>query len=113
MTHKVICNVTFILPPGQEDKFVEWIASQKGVLTSAAPDGALPSDQRLSAMRMAGGVDYRESDAHSVALQQEFNSAKEARLWSDTILPKVTTELEKDFGPEAMAFTSIFEILPF
>ncbi len=102
-----ICNATFMIECRLEDKFLEWLRNRKPALLT----GNNPA--RLSAMRMAGGIDYRHAEAQSVAFQQEFPSIEGAQAWIDGPLAQVAADFERDFGPQAMVFTSIFESLPF
>lgn len=110
---KTICNVTFMLLREDEEKFIAWLSGKKETLTAGAPGMDFPEAPRLTSMRMAGGVDYRQAEAQSVAFQQEFPSAESARAWSEKILPEVASEFEARFAPHAMLFTSLFEIIPF
>lgn len=100
----IIHNATFMIVKERESEFVDWFRENVGML------GEL-RDPRLSAMREAGGVDYRQAEAQSVAFQCEFASIGEARLWSAGRFAELAALFEERFGPEAMVFTSLFEIL--
>lgn len=88
----------------REAEFVAWFREKVEMLGDMR-------NPRLSAMREAGGVDYRQAEAQSVAFQCEFDSLGKARLWSAGRFAELAALFEEKFGPEAMVFTSLFEIL--
>lgn len=92
----------------REAEFVGWINSKL-----ARMDYSLwkASGAALSAMREAGGVDYREADAQTVAFQVEFADIEAARRWGRECFADLAAAFEEDFGPNAMVFTSLFERL--
>lgn len=100
----MIHNATFMIEREREEEFVAWL---RGGLPRL---GAL-ANVRLTSMREAGGVDYREAEAQSVALQSEFATVEAARRWSVTEFASFASRFEEAFGPQAMVFTSIFEVI--
>lgn len=104
----MIHNATFMMEREREGEFIDWLRG------CVAEEGSFAESLRgrrvrLSAMREAGGVDYRQAEAQSVAFQVEFDSIEEARKWSREALPSVAARFEERFGPQAMVFTSVFE----
>lgn len=87
----------------REQEFLRWFKSE--LLT---PKGEL-INPRLSAMREAGGVDYREAEAQSIAWQVEFANIEAAKEWSARHFAGIAARFEEHFGPDAMVFTSYFE----
>ncbi|MDE6391725.1 MAG: DUF4286 family protein [Muribaculaceae bacterium] len=104
----VIHNATFMMEREREGEFIDWLrglVAGEGLFAESLRGRRV----RLSAMREAGGVDYRQAEAQSVAFQVEFDSIEEARKWSREALPTVAARFEEHFGPQAMVFTSVFE----
>ncbi len=98
----VIFNSSFMIEREREGEFLNWlrgeIAGRKGVAA-----------MRVSAMREAGGVDYREAEGQTVAFQVEFERIEEARKWGREVFATLASRFEERFGPQALVFTSIFE----
>ncbi len=96
----------------REEEFLGWFGravSALGVLEGLSASSV--SSACLTAMREAGGVDYRQAEAQTVAFQVEFESADAARAWSRERFASLAAAFEEAFGPQAMVFTSIFEKL--
>lgn len=93
-----------------EGEFVAWLREELKGLAGADGRSGLRSP-RISAMREAGGVDYRQAEAQSVAFQTEFHTVEDARRWSREVFSALAARFEEKFGPQAMVFTSIFEEL--
>lgn len=89
-----------------EEKFIAWVRRELAETEIHAGRQA-----RITAMREAGGVDYRQAEAQSVAYQVEFDSIDEARRWSSEKFSTLAARFEEAFGPQAMVFTSIFEVV--
>lgn len=89
-----------------EEKFIGWLRSEL-----AASEMHAGREARITAMREAGGVDYRQAEAQSIAYQVEFDSIEEARRWSSERFATLAARFEEAFGPQAMVFTSIFEVV--
>ena len=104
----VIHNATFMMEREREGEFIDWLRGLVAGEESFA-ESLRGRRVRLSAMREAGGVDYRQAEAQSVAFQVEFDSIEETREWSREALPSVAARFEERFGPQAMVFTSVFE----
>lgn len=101
----VIHNATFMVELREEGSLISWLRShlpEMGELRSA----------RLSAMREAGGVECAQAEAQSLAFQCEFNSEGEALEWRAERFKHLADGFMDEFGPNAMVFTSIFEIIP-
>lgn len=89
----------------REVEFVTWLRGRLAELPVTM------RGLRITAMREAGGVDYREAEAQTVAMQLEFGSADEARRWSASHFGGLAAAFEERFGPQALVFTSIFEVI--
>lgn len=87
-----------------EREFTEWF---RKVCVGLEPMRA----PRLTAMREAGGIDYTQADAQSMAFQCEFESREDARRWAAEKLAPVAAAFEEMFGPQAMVFASMFETI--
>lgn len=110
----VIHNASFMMEREMEEEFVSWLRAEldaAGITggTSGQESGGCALHPRMSAMREAGGVDYREAEAQSVAFQVEFPTVGEAKAWSRDVFSTIAARFEEKFGPQAMVFTSIFE----
>ncbi len=90
----------------REGEFVRWLRGELAGLGLADAPGA-----RVTAMREAGGVDYREADGQTVAFQLEFQDIEAARKWGSDVFAPLSARFEKGFGPNALAFTSVFEMV--
>ena len=79
---------------GREREFLAWLGPELRRL--GADDAATAGmSWRVTTMREAGGVDYRQAEARPA--------------WGADVFASVAARFEEKFGPEAMVFTSIFE----
>lgn len=90
----------------KEQEFVSWLRKE----IELHGLGDMPG-LRVSAMREAGGVDYHQAEAQSVAFQLEFATVEHARRWGQDVFPMIASRYESQFGPQALVFTSVFEVL--
>ncbi len=111
----VIHNATFMVTRDREREFIDWFAGMRQEIerksaglheSEALP---MPSNMRLSAMREAGGQHHTAADAASISFQAEFFDVSEALEWRRRVMSDVVDSFEAAFGPEAMAFMSVFE----
>lgn len=94
----------------REQEFLDWLRGEiKNSDVLGAVGGENPVNPRVSAMREAGGVDYRHAEAQSVAFQVEFPTLADARKWSAERFSTLAARFEEKFGPQAMVFVSLFE----
>ena len=100
----IIHNATFMIPLDREAELVDWLRLRLSVVDSL-------QNPRVSAMREAAGVDYRQAEAQSVAFQTEFPTIEEARAWNKSVFVEIAEDFQKAFAPHAMVFHSIFEQL--
>lgn len=112
----VIHNASFMMEREKEKEFVSWLRRElesAGIIGTTdeygRESGGFSLRPRVSAMREAGGVDYREAEAQSVAFQVEFSTVGEAKEWNRDVFSTIAARFEEKFGPQAMVFTSIFE----
>lgn len=101
----IIHNATFMMPLEREADFLPWLRSR---IAGMAP----LCNPRVSAMREAGGIDYRHAEAQSVAFQTEFESMDAARAWSASAFADLAVAFDEEYGPQAMVFVSMFEHFP-
>lgn len=101
-----IFNASFIFGHGREDEFLRWFEQIRRRF-----EADLPERCAVSALRDANGEAHTEHDAHTIAVQWEFDNIKEARNWRDNKFINVSEDFMRAFGPEAIVFTSIFEKL--
>lgn len=106
----IIHNASFMIEREREPELTDWLRAEIGSI--AFGDSKAPADPKLSAMREAGGVDYRKAEAQTVAFQVMFRTIEEARSWSKTVFADIAARFEEKFAPQALVFTSIFELLP-
>lgn len=100
-----IYNITFILSPSEEGRFVEWYRSEAHPGLSV-PDVA-PEGLSLHTVVEIGGEKPGPDHGLSVALQARFPNLDEAHKWNDTALPRVLEKFMKMFGPHAAFFTTV------
>lgn len=106
----IIHNASFIMERDAEADFLAWLRSCCEKINWEHEPGA-PTALRVSAMREAGGVDYRQAEAQTVAFQLEFHTIEDAKKWSAQRFSSIAAEFEEKFGPQAMVFVSLFESL--
>ncbi len=103
----LIQNVSFIINLSHEEELLKWLRPHLGPAMQAG--GINP---RLSVMRATAGADDVAAHAQTIAFQTEFCDSATLQTWKTTVLLPLIAEFEKTFGPEAVAFTSVFETLP-
>lgn len=100
----VIHNATFMAEHKDECSLIAWLRGRiKAMEGLRSP--------RLSAMREAGGVDSSQAECVSISFQCEFTSEADALKWREERLAPTADDFMAEFGPNAMIFTSIFEII--
>lgn len=90
----------------KEPLFLKWFAHYCIPLLQS---GVNP---RLSSMRESGGQSYTLAEAQSIAFQLEFPDMESVRTYEQGPLRDLLARFDRSFGPDAMTFTSIFELLP-
>jgi len=90
----------------REDEFIGWLRGELAGLGLMDAPGA-----RVTAMREAAGVDYREAEGQTVAFQLEFGNIEGARKWARDVFSLLATRFEECYGSHALVFTSIFEVV--
>lgn len=94
-----------------ESDLILWLKSEIARMEGAVAGMGEGCNPRVSAMREAGGVSHEHADAASVAFQVEFPSEASARIWAERSFNPLAAAFDKRFGPEGMAFTSLFEVV--
>lgn len=105
-----IYNVTFVISPAVEGKFLDWVRDS---LLSALFNAESPA--RNAALRKvieAGGEKPGEDHGVSIALHAEFENESDARKWHDIFLAPELGKFTTDFGPDAVFFITLLESLP-
>lgn len=102
----VTFNASFIFGHGREEEFLHWFDEMHQSLGVDDPSRCM-----VMALRDAHGEAHTQGDAHTVAVQWEFERLGDARDWRDLRFGAVSSDFMKNFGPEAIVFTSIFEQL--
>ena len=103
-------NVTFVTAPENKVKFLEWLTSEAVPVLFAGDSGA--RNPRLQTVVEAGGEKPGPEHGLSIALQGEFESEAKARAWHDEMLPPVLGDFHAKFGPHALYFITLLEIMP-
>lgn len=108
----IIHNATFMVRKEEENALILWLKQEiaRMEIASEAEMGE-GKNPRVSAMREAGGISHEHADAASVAFQMEFPSIESAKIWSERSFNPLAAAFDKEFGPEGMAFTSLFEVI--
>lgn len=101
---EIIYNVSFLIPRRKEVQLISFLRRERDLMES-------PGAQ-LSSMRESGGVDYREAESQSVAFQTVHPSLEEAREWGKGVLAPVASRFEREFAPDGLMFTSLFQKIP-
>ena len=101
-----IFNASFMISRDKENAFLEWLRRR-----CVEYGDRMPSGMRISAMRESGGVDFRRSEVQTLACQWEFQRFVDDRRWSKTGFAEIASGFESEFGPDAMVYTSIFEVV--
>lgn len=102
----VILNVSFIMELKEENRFLDWFRA----LVSTVDSGSC-GNCRLSAMRDANGEDYSHAEAQTISAQWEFPSLSAAKEWREATFRSIESAFMREFAPDALCFTSIFEVL--
>lgn len=106
----VIYNITFVIEPQRSREFLEWMRGEAiSKLFNSESDARNP---RLQTVIEAGGKKPEADHGLSIALQAEFATALEAHDWDDRILPPVLGDFTMKFGPHALFFATLLEVLP-
>lgn len=101
----LIHNSSFFIPRMREDEFLKWFDASSEAIVMAG------NNPRLSAMREAQDEDQQDSPAQSIAFQLEFDNIDDVRRYSAGPLADFLKAFNREFGPDAMVFTSLFEKL--
>ncbi len=105
-----IYNVTFIIAPDARVRVLEWLRS------TAVPmlfgEGSQGRNPRLQTVSEAGGEAPDPEQGLSLALQGEFSAEEEAKAWAMETLPPVLDDFLMKFGPEALYFPTLLEVIP-
>ena len=101
-----IQNISFIIVRERERELLDWLEDNKTVLT-----GTGGINHRLSILRETAGASDVTAEAQTIAFQAEFCDMKALRAWMDNSIHPLIIQFETKFGPEAVAFTSVFETL--
>lgn len=99
---------------GMEESFIVFLRDVLSEIENQIVIAYGPGRQmhaRISAMRMAGGVDYRDAEAQTVAVQWEFEDMDKALRWESGEFSHVAQLCEEAFGQQVMIFTSVFEVI--
>lgn len=105
-----VYNTTFVIARGQESRLLSWLRSEAVPRLFAACSGAV--SPRLQTVVEAGGEKPGPDHGVSIALQAEFDSEVAAHRWNDEVLLPVLGDFHAKFGPHALFFTTLLEILP-
>lgn len=106
----VVYNITFVIEPKNEQEFLSWMRSE-AIAKLFTPEGEA-RNPRLQTVVEAGGNKPDADHGFSIALQAEFDSADHAHRWNDDVLPPVLGDFTVKFGPHALYFATLLEILP-
>lgn len=106
----VIYNITFVILPSSREKFLDWMRGKAIPALFNAHSAA--SNPRLQTVAEAGGEKPGEDHGLSIALQAEFPDVEMAHEWHDTVLPAVLGDFTTGFGPHALFFTTLLEVIP-
>ena len=105
-----IYNITFVILPSNREKFLDWMRGEAlGVLFNSDSEARNP---RLQTVIEAGGEKPGEEHGLSIALQAEFADAQAAHELNDNVLPPVLGAFTEKFGPHALFFTTLLDVLP-
>lgn len=103
-----ICNITFIIHPAEEERFLKWMREEAFAKLVNA-DGARTA--KLMKVTEAGGEKPAPEHGLSIALHAEFTSESEAKTWHQRALTPILEEYAIAFGPDALFFTTLLESL--
>lgn len=94
----------------REVEFISWITKRIPTLVKGLDYADAP---RLSTLFETGGEPFSDSEAQSVAFQIGFDTIEAVHEYADEVLAETIVAFEKEFGPEAVVFTSVFRSVPF
>lgn len=106
----VVYNITFVIDPSREEEFLNWMRSE--AIGKLFNQDSLAANPRLQTVIEAGGHKPAPDHGLSIALQAEFDSAEHAHAWNDTTLPPVLGDFTAKFGPHALFFATLLDIIP-
>lgn len=103
------CNVTFVMAPGQEAYFLDWMRGECiPALFNAESAARTPVLNKVIAH---GGEPTDPSHGLSIALQAEFQTVEALDGWAGNELAAAVGEFRKRFGKETAVFTTTLESL--
>ncbi len=106
----VIYNITFVLVPERQQEFLDWMRSD--AISRLFNNDSEAANPRLQTVVEAGGKKPDPEHGLSIALQAEFDTIVAAHGWNDTVLPPVLGDFTEKFGPHALYFATLLEVLP-
>lgn len=106
----VIYNITFVIEPHREEEFLTWMRSE--ALTKLFNADSKAANPRLQTVIEAGGKKPDADHGLSIALQAEFDSQDTAHGWNDNVLPNVLGDFTAKFGPHALYFATLLDVIP-
>lgn len=105
-----IYNVTFIIAPSARRSVLEWLRAT--AVPALFGEGSQGRNPRLQTVSEAGGETPDPEQGLSIALQGEFTAAEEAKSWAMATLPPVLDDFLMKFGPDALYFPTLLEVIP-
>ena len=105
-----IYNITFIIAPSARRSVLEWLRSV--AVPALFGEGSQGRNPRLQTVSEAGGEAPDPEQGLSIALQGEFAAAEEAKSWAMETLPPVLDDFLMKFGPDALYFPTLLEVIP-
>lgn len=105
----VVYNITFVISPDRESDFIGWLRSEAVPILFASDAGAV--NPRLHTVIEVGGEKPGPEHGLSMALQAEFDSEESAGRWNDEVLPSVLRDFHSSFGPHALFFTTLLQVV--
>lgn len=104
-----IYNVTFMMERSLKARFTGWLRARRA-------DGLLSEEKGVvgaslqEVVEVPGESEFAEQ-ALSVALQAKFIDRTAAHAWGRSALASLLADYRKDFGPEALSFSTILETI--
>lgn len=105
-----IYNITFIIEPSARERVLGWLRGH--AVPALFGEGSQGSNPRLQTVSEAGGEIPDSEQGLSIALQGEFPAVEEAKAWAMTTLPPVLDDFLMKFGPDALYFPTLLEVIP-
>lgn len=106
----VVYNITFVIAHDRKALFLEWLRGEAVAALFGEAGGAV--NPRIHTVVEAGGEKPGPEHGLSIALQAEFESEEVAHRWNDEVLPSVLAGFNRKFGPNALFFTTLLEVIP-